>query len=111
MNGRSALAKAFDRDAWFLRNLDTIGITTVDGWALVDKDDGVWSVYVPAWKRQVRGVVVTGGAEVKAGTAVVVRAYTDLKAVSFRNRVVCSITPSLLPCGPSLELVMTLSGR
>jgi hypothetical protein len=93
MNGRSALAKAFDRDAWFLRHLDTAGITVVDGWALVDKGNGVWSVYVPAWKRRVRGVV-SEGVEVKAGTAVVVRAYTDLKAVSFGHRVVCSITAS-----------------
>ena len=111
MNMRAGMAKAFDSTTWFLCHLDTAGITVVDGWALVDKGDGIWSVYVPAWKRQVRGVVVTGGAEVKAGTAMVVRAYTDLKAVSFRNRVVCSITPSLPPCCPSLELVMTLSGR
>ena len=95
MNGRSALAKAFDRDTWFLRNLDTDGITVVDGWALVDKGEGAWSVYVPAWKRRVRGV--TGeGVELKAGTGVVVRAYTDLKAVCFGRRVVCSITSRLL---------------
>ena len=93
MNGRSALAKAFDRDTWFLRNLDTDGITVVDGWALVDKGDGIWSVYVPAWKRRVRGVVAGAGVEVKAGTAVCVRAYTDLKAVFLGHRVVCSITP------------------
>jgi hypothetical protein len=93
MNGRAALAKAFDRDMWFLRNLDTDGITVVDGWALVDKGDGIWSVYVPAWKRRVRGVVAGAGVEVKAGTAVCVRAYTDLKAVFLGHRVVCSITP------------------
>lgn len=99
MNGRSSLAKAFDRDTWFLKHLDTSGITTVDGWALVDKGEGAWSVYVPAWKRRVRGVVAGTGVEVKAGTGVVVRAYTDLKAVCFGHRVVCSITPNLLGLG------------
>jgi hypothetical protein len=95
MNGRSALAKAFDRDTWFLRNLDTEGITVVDGWALVDKGDGIWSVYVPAWKRRVRGVVAGAEVEVKAGMGVTIRAYTDLKAVFLGHRVVCSITPKL----------------
>lgn len=111
MNGRSALAKAFDRDTWFLRNLDTTDITTVDGWALVDKGDGAWSVYVPTWKRRVRGVVASEGVELKAGMAVTIRAYTDLKAVSLDRRIVCSIMPSSRSVGPSLELVMTLSGR
>ena len=86
LNERNAAAKALDRDLWFLKNLDTKGITVVDGWALVDKGNGVWSVYVPAWKRRVRGV----GAAM-AGAAVVVRAYTDLKAVTFGSRVVCAI--------------------
>ena len=86
LNERNALAKALDRDVWFLKNLDTKGITVAEGWALVDKGNGVWSVYVPAWKRRVRGV----GAAM-AGAAVVVRAYTDLKAVTFGSRVVCAI--------------------
>jgi len=96
MNGRAGLAKAFDRDTWFLKNLDTAGISVEDGWALVDKGHGVWSVYVPAWKRRVRGVVSEDGMDIKAGTAVVVRAYTDLKAISIGRRVVCSITPVVL---------------
>lgn len=87
LNGRNQAAKALDRDLWFLKNLNTEGITVVTGWALVEKESGVWSVYVPAWKRRVRGV-----GDVVAGTAVTVRAYTDLKATSFGSRVICSIS-------------------
>ena len=89
LNERNKLAKKLDRALWFLDNLDTSGITTVEGWALVEKTGGVWSVYVPSWKRKVRGIVSQG--LVDAGTRVQVRAYTDLKATSLEARVVCSI--------------------
>lgn len=88
LNQRNSMSKAFDRDMWFLTHLKTDAITTVTGYILSVKEESVYSVYVPEWKRKVRG---KGDGVFHIGTKVNVRAYTDIKSCSWEHRVVCSL--------------------
>ena len=93
LNERAAVAKAYERDMWFLAHLRTDAITTVSGFVL--SCDGVEaSVYVPDWRRKIRGVCDSSADMVyvlQAGDRVTVRAYTDLRRCSWSNRIVCSV--------------------
>ena len=88
LNERSAVAKAYERDAWFLAHLRTDTITTVTGFVISATGDDV-VIYVPDWRRKIRGVCTSG---TSVGARVTVRAYTDLKRCSWSNRIVCSVT-------------------
>ena len=93
LNERASVAKAYERDMWFLAHLRTDAITTVSGFVL--SCDGVEaSVYVPDWRRKIRGVCYSSADIVyvlQAGDRVTVRAYTDLRRCSWSNRIVCSV--------------------
>lgn len=85
LNDLSKEAKQLDRDLWFLENLEPGKITEQEGYVVKIKAEDV-TVYVPAWKRKVRAKP----AHIKdIGDKVIVRAYTDLRAVG-SNRLVCS---------------------
>lgn len=88
LNERGSAAKAYERDMWFLAHLRTDTITTVTGFVLSIADDSV-AVYVPDWRRKIRGLATE---TVAIGDRVTIRAYTDLKRCSWSNRIVCSIT-------------------
>lgn len=89
LNARNRVAKEFDRNRAFLAHLRTDRVTEVSGIVLSAKKDGVrWKVYVPVWKRTIagRGIAV-------AGERVTVRAYLNLAAPRWENRLVCSFAP------------------
>ena len=93
LNERAAVAKAYERDMWFLAHLRTDTITTVSGF-VVSCDGEEVSVYVPDWRRKIRGVCDSSADIVhvlQAGDCVTVRAYTDLRRCSWSNRIVCSV--------------------
>lgn len=90
LNERARAAKALDRDIWFLSNLCMDAITETQGYTLTQKTDGVWSVYVPAWKRKVRCSIADTACT--SGIAVRIRAYTDLTSTQWAHRLVCSGT-------------------
>ena len=93
LNERATVAKAYERDMWFLTHLRTDAITTVSGFVLSCDGEEV-SVYVPDWRRKIRGVCDSSADIVyvlQAGDRVTVRAYTDLRRCSWSNRIVCSV--------------------
>lgn len=90
LNQRSRVTKQLDRDIWFLDRLHTDRITEVRGIVLRTKADNVWTIYVPEWKRKIRG---TSDSVYTVGDFVQVRAYTNLRATNWDNRLVCSCSP------------------
>lgn len=93
LNERAAVAKAYERDMWFLAHLRTDAITTVSGF-VVSCDGEEVSVYVPDWRRKIRGVCDSSADMVyvlQAGDRVTVRAYTDLRRCSWSHRIVCFV--------------------
>jgi len=85
LNDRARIAKAYERDLWFLTNLRTDCVHEVEGVIVRTKADFVW-VYVRQWKRIVK---IRGIGEI--GDTVIVRAHTNLRSTSFDQRIVCSI--------------------
>lgn len=88
LNARNRVAKEFDRNLAFLAHLRTDCVTEVSGIVLSAKKDGVrWKVYVPVWKRTIAG----RGDGVIPGDRVTVRAYLNLTAPRWDDRLVCSL--------------------
>jgi len=89
LNERSAVAKAYERDMWFLQHLQMLTVSTVRGIVLKDMGEKV-VVYVPDWRRKIRAVRAEGVTELSS--IVTVRAFTDLRRCSWSDRVVCSVS-------------------
>jgi hypothetical protein len=89
LNARSDAAKWLERELWFLRVIqpNTIAEATGICLKLKDAETGRWSVYVPEWRRKMTGV----GTDLKAGDAVRLRAYCDLRRPCWRDRIVCQL--------------------
>jgi exoribonuclease R len=91
LNARSRIVKSLERDMWFLRNLNTDAITEQTGFLIQFKETcNTWTVYVPVWRRTVKAKY-NGADELVSGMSVTVQAYTNLAAVSWSNRIVCTI--------------------
>ena len=90
LNERGAVSKAYERDMWFLEHLQMLTVSTVQGIVLKDTDEKV-VVYVPEWRRKIRGVRAEGVTELALGAKVTVRAFTDLRRCTWSDRVVCSV--------------------
>lgn len=96
LNHRAQMIKQFERLLWFLTHLNPDGsITVTTGIVLTyNPEDTVAKVYVPQWKRVVRAVSqrVDGSTCVyEPGQDVILRAFSNLKATSIYQRVVCSM--------------------
>jgi hypothetical protein len=93
LNERSAVAKAYERDMWFLEHLQMLTVSTVRGIVLKDTGEKV-VVYVPDWRRKIRAVrAVRAEGVTELSSIVTVRAFTDLRRCSWSDRVVCSVSP------------------
>jgi exoribonuclease II len=92
LNHRNQAMKQFERLMWFLQHLNPDGsITTVDGIVLTyDEEKKSAKVYVPEWKRTVNAGHTTTQVY-EPGTPVTIRAYSNLKATSIQQRVICSM--------------------
>jgi exoribonuclease R len=100
LNGRNRIAKEFDRNLAFLAHLRTDRVTEILGVVLCAKKDRVrWKVYVPAWKRTIAG----RGDGITEGDRVTVRAYLNLAAPRWDDRLVCRLSP-LIEEKPALVL-------
>jgi exoribonuclease R len=89
LNERAKTVKQLERDLWFLTHLKTDAITEVRGVVLkASSRSQAWRVYVPEWRRTVRG---TCASPHNPGAAVTIRAYCDLKRPTWDNRIVCQI--------------------
>ena len=96
LNWRNQIVKQLDRDLYFLQNLQPNSITTVSGIVLrVLSDRGIEriSIYVPMWRRKVtvRRPVTTNVTIPEIGSNVALRAYCNLRATNWHERLVCSI--------------------
>ena len=94
LNERARIIKQMERDLWFASHLHADRITEVDGFLIEAKEDRrgekAWNVYIPEWKRIVRGIEQTGTA-CTIGDRVQVRAYVNLSATQWDKRTVCAI--------------------
>jgi len=91
LNTRSRLAKALERDLWFLRNLNTDRITEQMGFLIVYKAErDTWTVYMPLWRRTVKAKY-TGTETLMSGMSVSIQIFTNLTSVSWSDRIVCLI--------------------
>jgi len=92
LNHRAHLIKQFERLIWFLKHLNPDGsITTVTGIVITyDAEAKTAKVYVPAWKRTVRAAHTTDKVY-EPGREVTIRAYSNTKATSIYQRVVCAM--------------------
>lgn len=92
LNARGEAAKSLERDLWFLTNLSTTSITSVEGYVLEFKESrNTWLVYVPAWRRKVRAKVGDGLWLPTIGQKFCVRAFVDLRRCVWSERLVCAI--------------------
>lgn len=93
LNHRGKVAKQFDRDCWFLERLRTDIVVEVKGILIRDKSD-CWTIYIPEWKRKIRGKSDEEQKKQRhkhsVGDSVLVRAFTDLRATNWGNRIICS---------------------
>ena len=92
LNHRAYLMKQFERLIWFLQHLNQDGsITTTQGIVITyNTETKTAKVYVPKWKRTVRAAHTTTQAY-EPGTQVTIRAFSNLKATSIHQRVVCAM--------------------
>jgi exoribonuclease R len=92
LNHRSNTIKQFERLIWFLQHLNPDGsITTTQGIVITyDEEMKTAKVYVPSWKRTVRAAHTTAQTY-EPGTQVTIRAFSNTKATSIHQRVVCSM--------------------
>ena len=93
LNARGRQIKNLERDLWFLRFIHPHAISTTIGYALecVDPVVGAWKVYVPEWRRVLRGVS-TEGIVLTPGLSIVLKVYCDLRRPRWRDQLVCSIS-------------------
>lgn len=94
LNNRNQQIKQTERIVWFLEHLKADSITEVDGFLLKRKEglEKKWSVYIPKWKRTIRGIYKGENEDaIMIGSTVKVRAYTDLKQCSLNDRIVCAL--------------------
>lgn len=94
LNERSKITKRVERDLWFLKHLQTDSITESTGYCLEGRTDGgveVWRVYVPAWRRIVRGTA--NACSLTPGRQVQLRVFCDLRRCTWKDRFVCALTP------------------
>jgi len=104
LNERTRIAKQMERDLWFADHLQADRICEVDGFLVESKmgkgkrEDPIWNVYVPLWKRTVRCIEKkeikesTSNAPSVLGARVLVRAYVNLSATQWEKRTICSCT-------------------
>jgi len=92
LNHRSAVIKQFDRLIWFLQHLNPDGsITTTQGIVITyNAEAKTAKVYIPAWKRTVRAAHTTIQMY-EPGQEVTIRAFSNTKATSIHQRVVCAM--------------------
>jgi hypothetical protein len=92
LNHRSSTIKQFERLIWFLQNLNPDGsITTTKGIVITyNAETKTAKVYIPAWKRTVRAAHTTA-LVYEPGQEVTVRAFSNLKATSIQQRIICSM--------------------
>ena len=92
LNHRAHLIKQFERLIWFLEHLNPDGsITTTKGIVITYNEiDKTAKVYIPDWKRTVRAAHTTAQVY-EPGQEVTIRAYSNTKATSIYQRVVCAM--------------------
>ena len=92
LNHRAHVIKQFERLVWFLQHLNQDGsITTVSGIVIsYNAELKTAKVYVPSWKRVVRASH-TSVTVYEPGQSVTIRAFSNLKATSIYQRVVCTM--------------------
>jgi len=92
LNHRSSTIKQFERLVWFLQNLNPDGsITTTKGIVITyNAETKTAKVYISAWKRTVRAAHTTA-LVYEPGQEVIVRAFSNLKATSIQQRIICSM--------------------
>jgi len=92
LNHRSNIIKQFERLIWFLQHLNPDGsITTTKGIVITyDDEKKTAKVYVPEWKRTIRATHTTTQVY-EPGKQVTIRAFSNTKATSIQQRVVCSM--------------------
>ena len=98
LNDRSKTARRMERDLWFLKHLHTDSITEAQGYCLEGSPSGgteVWRVYVPAWRRIIRGTA--NACTLVVGMRVNLRVFCDLRRCTWKDRLVCALTPIPLP--------------
>jgi exoribonuclease R len=92
LNHRSNIIKQFERLIWFLQHLNPDGsITTTKGIVITyDEEKKTAKVYVPQWKRTIRATHTTMQV-FEPGKQVTIRAFSNLKATSIQQRIICSM--------------------
>ena len=92
LNHRSSVIKQFERLIWFLQHLNPDGsITTMQGIVITyNAETKTAKVYVPKWKRTVRAAHTTTNTY-EPGQEVTIRAFSNTKATSIHQRVVCAM--------------------
>jgi len=92
LNYRANQIKQFERLIWFLQHLNQDGsITSTQGIIISYNDEQKTAkVYVPEWKRTIRAVHTTTKV-FEPGNEVTIRAFSNLKATSIYQRVVCTM--------------------
>ena len=92
LNHRSNTIKQFERLIWFLEHLNPDGsITTTKGIVITyNIETKTAKVYIPAWKRTVRAAHTTARVY-EPGQEVTIRAFSNTKATSIYQRVVCAM--------------------
>ena len=92
LNHRSSVIKQFERLIWFLQHLNPDGcITTASGIVITYYGETKTAkVYIPAWKKTVRAAHTTTQVY-EPGQEVTIRAFSNTKATSIHQRVVCAM--------------------
>lgn len=93
LNACSKMARRVEKDLWFLNHLRTDSITEAEGYCLEGSACGgieSWRVYVPAWRRVVRGTA--NACTLAPGTRVHLRVFCDLRRCTWKDRLVCALT-------------------
>jgi exoribonuclease R len=91
LNSRMREIKHFERDLWFLENLQLDTITNVDAYIIKQKKNGMWQLYVPLWKRNINGRSGLHNITTiyNIGDKVYAEVYCDLKQTSWSQRFIC----------------------
>jgi len=92
LNHRSSVIKQFERLIWFLQHLNPDGsITTTQGIVITyNAETKTAKVYISDWKRTVRAAHTTIQVY-EPGQSVIIRAFSNTKATSIHQRVVCAM--------------------
>ena len=92
LNHRSNTIKQFERLIWFLQHLNPDGSTTTTKGIVItyDEEKKTAKVYVPQWKRTIRATHTTTQV-FEPGKQVTIRAFSNLKATSIQQRIICSM--------------------